>query len=57
MKEENERKESGINRSKYKESEVDIEMLEPREVGERTFFSSVFLFAPWSWSDLKAPTF
>ena len=56
MKGENERKESGINRSKYKESEVDIEMLEPREV-ERTFFSSVFLFAPWSWSDLKAPTF
>ena len=56
MKGKNERKENGINRSKWKESEVDIEMLEPREV-ERTFFSFVFLFAPSSWSDLKAPTF
>ena len=41
MKGKNERKENGISRSKWKETEVDIEMLEPREV-ERTppFFSS-----------------
>ena len=36
MKGKNERKENGISRSKWKETEVDIEMLEPREV-ERTF--------------------
>ena len=56
MKGKNERKENGISRSKWKETEVDIEMLGPREE-ERTFFPSVFLFAPHSWFDLKAPTF
>ena len=47
MKGKNEKKENGISRSKWKGTEVDIEMLEPREV-ERTFFPSVFLFAPYS---------
>ena len=55
MKGKNERKENNISRSKWKETEVDIEMPEPREV-EHTFFPSVFLFAPYSWFDLKAPT-
>lgn len=56
MKGKNERKENNISRSKWKETEVDIEMLEPREV-ERTFFPLRFSLRPLLVVRSKSPYF